>query len=122
MTTRKEIENLHENSGSRQAAALAFLLGYGRGSWSQLHMGCTTRGAEGASATSLFDFLDDNPGVVEKMVEWVLEEGRDCDGEELEDEEECEGCGLPIDECECEDDEDDVRPPDTGREDFHSDG
>lgn len=32
MTTRKQIENLREHSGSKTAAALAYLLGYGRGS------------------------------------------------------------------------------------------
>ena len=92
MTTGKEIENLSEHSGSKTAAALAYLLGYGRGTCAQLHMGCRTKGAEGASATALFDFLDDNPGVVEKMVEWVLEEGCDSEGNELDTPEECEDC------------------------------
>src|SRR5271157_5244912 len=96
MTTRKEIENLHESSGSKKAAALGYLLGYGTGGVSQLHMCCRTQVAMFASATALFDFLDDNPGVVEKMVEWVLDEGRDAEGNKLTDEVKCEGCGEPL--------------------------
>jgi hypothetical protein len=108
MTTRKSIEDLNESSGSKKAAALAYLLGYTARGFSQLHMGCSTREASGASATSLFDFLDDNPGAVEALIEWVLNEGCDSDGEELTDEDQCE-CGEDFDkeglcpECDAED-------------------
>ena len=92
MTTRKELENLSENSGSKTAAALAYLLGYGHDGFFQLHMNCRTEGAKGASATALFAFLDDNPSIVEAMVEKALENGVDSEGEEITDEE-CEECG-----------------------------
>lgn len=98
MTTRKQIENLHESSGSKTAAALAALLGYGSGGFSQLHMGCRTPGATHATATALFDFLDDNPSIVEAMVEAALDNGVDCDGEELSEAEVCESCNYEIEE------------------------
>ena len=56
MTTGKEIENLSEHSGSKTAAALAYLLGYGRGTCAQLHMGCRTKGAEGADGDGTLRF------------------------------------------------------------------
>jgi hypothetical protein len=114
-TSRKEIENMHESKGSRSAAALAYLLGYNDQNILQLHMGCQTPGATGAHATHLFDMLDDNPGMVQAMVEWVLDRGRDSEGAVLtddDDEETCDDCGQKIDEegeCGC-----DLSPPKNG--------
>lgn len=53
----------------------------------------------GASVTNLIDFFEDNPGAIEAVVTWVLDEGSDRDGEDLEDEDEddTEESDWPID-------------------------
>lgn len=85
MATRKSIENLRIRK-SDDLCKMAEALGYKR-PWGQLQ--CNN----GAFVSSLLDFLDDNPGVMEAIQEWALE---NCDLEETDDEE---------DECENEEDE-----------------
>lgn len=85
MATRKSIENLRIRK-SDDLCKMAEDLGY-KCPWGQLQ--CNN----GAFVSSLLDFLDDNPGAMEAIQEWVLE---NCDLEETDDEE---------DECENEEDE-----------------
>ena len=85
MTTRKEIEDTrHDTEG---LALMASKLGY-RSDFRQLVM------RNGASASDLFDFFDDNPGACEAVVDFVLEHGQDRDGNDLEDEYTCRECGT----------------------------
>lgn len=77
--TRREIEDTRSEGGAEALAAMARLLGY-REQWGQLQFN------NGATASDLFAFFDDNPGAVEAVVNWVLEEGRTRDGEQLRDE------------------------------------
>lgn len=81
MTTRKEIESIRPESGAEGLALMARKLGY-ESRFGQLMFN------NGATASDLFEFLDDNPGAVEAVLQWVLDEGRTRDGEELEDQEE----------------------------------
>jgi hypothetical protein len=79
MTTRKEIQNTKQSA--QGIALMARELGYVE-QWEQLQFG------NGASATNLIEFLDDNPGACEAIVQWVLEEGCFRDGEKIQEDEE----------------------------------
>lgn len=59
--TRKALENIRD---SAELASLAEELGYGS-SFKQLTF------HNGASASSLLEFFDDNPGAIEAVVEWI---------------------------------------------------
>jgi len=74
MTTKIEIQRTKQSA--QGIAKLARDLGYVE-QWEQLQF------PNGASATNLIEFLDDNPGACEAIVQWVLEEGRFRDGEEI---------------------------------------
>jgi hypothetical protein len=91
MATKSEIENLQLNK-SQDLCKLAELLGYKRGAYGQL------QNNNGSFVSSLTDFFDDNPGAMQAVAEWVLKH------HQLDDEDECDGCGCPADECECEED------------------
>ena len=98
MTTRREIENTRPD-GAQGIAMMAKKLGY-KAPWEQLMF------SNGASATNLIEFLDDNPGACEAIVQWVLDHGFTSKGEELSDEEdddEC-NCGNKVNSPECEKD------------------
>lgn len=82
MAKRSEIEDTRQTAEG--IALMAKKLGYG-GPWGQLTF------PNGASATDLIEFLNDNPGACAAIVEWVLEHVCDSDGNELEDEDEDEG-------------------------------
>lgn len=82
MATRKSIENLRINK-SDDLCKMAEDLGYKR-PWGQLQ--CNN----GAFVSSLLDFLDDNPGAMEAIQEWALENCDLFEETEEEDEEECE--------------------------------
>ena len=82
MTTRSEIEEINPEGGAQALAMMARRLGY-VSHLAQLGF------PNGATASDLFEFFDDNPGAVEAVVEWVLDRGRTRDGDELtEDDEE----------------------------------
>lgn len=52
----------------------------------------------GASVTNLIDFLEDNPGAIEALVDWVLEEGSTRDGDPIDGDDgddACPSCGSP---------------------------
>lgn len=74
--TLKTIEDTNI-SDSESLAQLAKDLGYGDSSFGQLYF------RNGACATNLFEFLDDNPGAIEAVVNWVLENGCFADGQEI---------------------------------------
>lgn len=78
MATRKEIEDTRHNSKS--LAKMAEALGYRR-PWAQLQ--CDN----GAFISNLTDFLDDNPGACQALIEWVLDGGCHSDGTPLEEDE-----------------------------------
>lgn len=78
MATRRDIENLRLNS-SDALCELAEMLSY-RGAVDQL---CCSNGAY---VSSLLAFFDDNPGAMEAVVEWVLENSPEVEEDE---EEEC---------------------------------
>ena len=81
MASRKEVENLHLHK-SDGLCELAEILGYrqtGRFAINQLQC------ANGAFVSSLCHFFDDNPGAMEAVRDWILQE---CDLEEDVDEEE----------------------------------
>jgi hypothetical protein len=80
MTSRKEIEDTKQNVAG--LAMMARKLGYTSPGFEQLHFN------NGASATNLFDFLGDNPGAIEAIIDWVLAEGLDSNGEPLTDDDE----------------------------------
>jgi hypothetical protein len=96
MANRKEIENIRPDKSTEGLALMARKLGY-RSRFGQLQFD------NGASVSDLMEFFDDNPGAVEAVIEWVLDEGRDRDGNALEDGEEDDG----HDPDESEEDEDD---------------
>lgn len=81
-TTRRSIENLRLNS-SDDLCQLAEMLGYGEGGFQQLQC------RNGAFVSSLLAFFDDNPGAMEAVVEWVLENHPEVEEDEEEEEEEC---------------------------------
>lgn len=78
-TTRKEIETIRPDSGAKGLALMALRLGY-NSPFRQLDFG------NGATASDLFEFFDNNSGACEAVIDWVLEYGKDSDGENLEDE------------------------------------
>lgn len=80
MTTKTEIEGTQHSA--QGIAQLAKDLGYSE-QWEQLYF------QNGASATNLIEFLDDNPGACEAIVQWVLDHGCFRDGEEIPDNDEC---------------------------------
>ena len=82
MASRKDVEEIRSDSGSKGLATLARMLGYHERN-GQLDMGAEN----GATASDLFAFLDDNPGAVEAVLMWVLDEGCHRDGSPLEEEE-----------------------------------
>ena len=84
MSVRDEIESIRSESGAEGLAMAARLLGY-RERFGQLIFN------NGATASDLFAFFDDNPGAVEAVLTWILDEGRTRDGEPLEDAEDEEG-------------------------------
>jgi hypothetical protein len=65
MASKKEVENLTLRSSS-DLCKLAEMLGYKR-PYGQL------RCSNGAFVSSLLDFFDDNPGAMEAVSEWVME-------------------------------------------------
>ena len=76
MTKRTDVESVrHDSKGMTQ---LAKLLGYD----DKWFLG--PYDSNGNSIGSFLEFLDDNPGACEAIVEFVLEHGRDREGEELE--------------------------------------
>ena len=92
MATTKEIENLTLRN-SDDLCKLAEMLGYRTKGWGQLQ--CNN----GAFVSSLLDFFNDNPGAIEAVHNFVLEniEAYDLEKEEEEeelDDEACPGCGC----------------------------
>jgi hypothetical protein len=81
MASRKVIEAIRSESGAEGLAGMARELGY-RSRFGQLQFN------NGATASDLFEFFQDNPGAVDAVLTWVLDEGRDSDGNELSDEDE----------------------------------
>jgi hypothetical protein len=78
MTTRREIEDTDTQHGAEGLALMARKLGY-RSRFGQLAFN------NGATASDLFEFFDDNPGAVEAVVQWVLDEhGCTREGEKLQ--------------------------------------
>lgn len=81
MTTKREIIEKTKQS-AEGIAKLAKDLGYSE-RWNQLVF------PNGASATNLIEFLDDNPGACEAIINWVIDNGCFRDGSEIpEDDEE----------------------------------
>lgn len=82
MATTKDIENLRLRK-SDDLCKLAEMIGYGRGRFSQL--ACSN----GAYVSSLLEFFDDNPGAMEAVQEFILDniDSYDIDEEDDEDEE-----------------------------------
>jgi len=89
--TTKEVEDVTLRR-SEDLCRLAEMLGYGRGPIKQLTC------SNGAHVSSLLQFFDDNPGAMEAVHEFVLEnlDAYDLDEEEEtdEDDEACPGCGC----------------------------
>ncbi len=80
MATRKEIENC-QLGNSADLCKLAETLEY-RGFVDQLQL------KNGAYASSLLAFFDDNPGAIEAVTDWVLDNlAEDDEDEEFEDDE-----------------------------------
>jgi hypothetical protein len=79
MSLLSEIENLRTDQGAKTLAKMARLLGY-HSPLAQLAFG------NGATASDLFDFFEDNPGAVEAVIDWVIDQNRDKDGNSLDDE------------------------------------
>lgn len=80
MATKNDVENLRLRS-SDDLCRLAEMIGYGKGRFQQL--ACSN----GAYVSSLLKFFDDNPGAMEAVQEFILNniESYEVD----EDEEEC---------------------------------
>ncbi len=79
MITKSKIEDT--SPSSEGLANLARLLGY-KNVCDQLQFN------NGAFASDLLAFFDDNPGACESVINWVLENGLTADGEEIPDEDE----------------------------------
>lgn len=93
MATKSEVFDLQVRSAD-DLCKLAEMLGYkDQGRFAINQMQCNN----GAFVSSLLSFFEDNPGVMEAIHEWVLEQTNKNDPWELEDEEE-----------ECEQEEDEV--------------
>lgn len=88
-TLAEEIRRLRHDAKSM--AAMAELLGY-TNPWGQLQFD------NRAYASNLIDFLDDNPGACQALIEWVIKEGFTRDGEKPQ--------SISLDDDEDEDDED----------------
>ena len=90
----REIENIRSESGAEGLAKMSQLLGY-KSRFGQLMFN------NGATASDLFEFFEDNPGAVEAVINWALEnhpnaqddvEDEECnEDEEEEDEDSDEG-------------------------------
>lgn len=78
MATRKEIENARLNN-SQDLCALVEKVGYNDQSFRQLINN------NGSAVSSLTDFFDDNPGAMEAVHEWILENVELDEEEEDED-------------------------------------
>lgn len=94
MATTKEVENLTLRN-SDDLCKLAEMLGYGDSRFGQLQ--CNN----GAFVSSLLNFFNDNPGAIEAVHQFVLDniDSYDLEEDEEEDEEEldedaCPGCGC----------------------------
>jgi len=92
MGLRNDIENAKQSAEG--IALVARKLGYTE-AWEQLQF------RNGASATNLIEFLDDNPGACEAILQWILDEGCTRDGEKIEDEDD-DGYTLNMEEETCE--------------------
>jgi hypothetical protein len=79
MMKRTEVENA--NATVEGLCRLARKLGY-KDPASQLI------NHDGSVVGDLLYFFDDNPGACEAVIQWVLDEGCDADGNDLEDDEE----------------------------------
>lgn len=79
MATIKELEDINPRTAD-DLCKIAEILGYRRRTGGQL----TCR--NGAQVTSLIDFLNDNPGLIEAMMNWTFDNVLldDDDDEELE--------------------------------------
>jgi|HubBroStandDraft_6_1064221.scaffolds.fasta_scaffold22206_8 hypothetical protein len=86
MVTRKDVENCGQTV--EDLALLARKLGY-RSRFGQLVFN------NGATASDLFDFFEDNPGAIEAVLTWVLDHGCTRDGDPIEDDERG-ACGDPL--------------------------
>jgi hypothetical protein len=93
MATKSDIENAFIRNAD-DLCTLAEMLGYGSSRFGQLQ--CNN----GAFVSSLLDFFNDNPGAIEAVHTFVMEniDSYDLDEEEEEeeelDEEACPGCGC----------------------------
>lgn len=87
MASAKQVENLRLRS-SDDLCRLAEVLGY-KGAVDQLQC------RNGAFVSSLLAFFDDNPGVMEAIQEWVLENSS------LNEEDSCEECGEDLADGKC---------------------
>jgi hypothetical protein len=89
MASKKEVENLPLRTSS-DLCKLAEMLGY---DYSGGQLQCDN----GAFASSLLDFFDDNPGAMIAVQEWVMKHGY-FEDESEENPDACPGCGcLPCD-------------------------
>jgi hypothetical protein len=81
--TRREIEDLHTEGGRgvEDLAKMAEELGY-RGAWQQLMLG------NGTAVSSITNMLEDNPGMIRAIYDFVLENDHLYDLAPEEDEEE----------------------------------
>lgn len=79
MAKRSEIENTRQNAEG--LAMMARKLGY-KEQWGQLQFN------NGATASDLIEFFNDNPGACEAVIDWVLDQGHDRECEPLEDDDE----------------------------------
>lgn len=86
MATTKEIENFRLRS-FQDLCKLVETIGY-RSTLGQYNN-------NGSNIGALADFIDDNPGVLEVIQQWILEN-------HAVEEECCDDCGCPLDECECD--------------------
>lgn len=82
MTTLKEVENCKQTPAA--LAKLVRELGY-RGVADQMYFN------NGACASDLISFFEDNPGAIAAVLDWIADEGCHADGEPILDEE-CEDC------------------------------
>lgn len=76
--TRREVEDVGD---WEDLCLLVRKLGY-RGVADQLLIG------NGAAVSDLIEFLEDNQGAIEVIVQWIVDEGCHRDGEPIDDEEE----------------------------------
>ena len=82
MATIKELEDIDPRT-SDDLCKIAEILGYRRRTGGQLTC------KNGAQVSSLLDFLDDNPGLIEAMMNWTFDNAvlDDDDDEEAEEDE-----------------------------------